>query len=126
MNWFRALRVLQPLLMALAVTACDKPEGIFVVVEEGSKPITMEEYVGPDLAAEVELIFDRFDGMVADQSLPELLQLGVQRRAEIAGVITRSQDVEEMLSAGIRMPFKVYREPLPKLDQAVNAALEDY
>jgi hypothetical protein len=121
----RLFRVL-PLLLALAAAGCETKEGIFVVEDEGAKPITIEEYVGPALAAEIEGIFDRFDGMVADQSLPELLELGAQRKAEIAAVITKSLSHEEFLDRGLRMPLEVYREPVPKLDEAITAALEGY
>ena len=131
MSRSRLFRVLPLLLLTLAAAACEKQEGIFVVVEEGSKPITIEEYVGPELAAEIEGIFDRFDTMVADQPFDELMDLGIQRRAEIAGVITKSVDRRELLdifqSSNPRayLPFKIYREPVPKLDEAITAALED-
>ena len=121
---YRVFRILPLLLLTLAAAACERQEGIFVVEDEGSKPITIEEYVGPALAAEIEGIFDRFDGMVADQSLPELLELGVQRKAEIAGAITKSLSHEEFLDHGLRMPLEVYREPVSKLDEAISAALE--
>ena len=56
----QVFRVLPLLLLALATAACEKQEGIF----------------------------DRLDGMVADQPLPELLELGVQRRAKLDEAIT--------------------------------------
>lgn len=122
----RVFRVLPLLLLALTAAACETEEGIFVVEEEGAKPITIEEYIGPALAAEIERIFDRFDGMVADQSLPELLELGVQRKAEIAGAITKGLSHKEFRDHGLRMPLEVYQKPVPKLDEAITAALEGY